>query len=210
LQLTARQHSSQVAQLPQLEFFRAPQLKAVVRFLSLAKGRLSMRRVQCTVLFVTVALFVCSGSAFACVCVGEPRKLSNDDVKAAIVKEFNDAAMVFSAEVLTQDTFQVKFRTITIWKGDAFQQLTLSTGAKKIGEAYVRVSSCDYRFKIGEKYLVYARIDDDYELVARSCTRTTLLADGQLDIPALDVLNPRAYRAPPPEVTRLDTCLLLG
>jgi len=89
-------------------------------------------------LFVTVALFVCSGSAFACVCVGESRKLSKDEVKAAIVKEFNDAAMVFAAEVLSLDTFQVKFRTITIWKGDAFLRLTMPTGAKKIGEGYVR------------------------------------------------------------------------
>ncbi len=167
-----------------------------------------MRRVQCTMLFVTLALFVCSGSALACVCGGESRKLSKDEVKAAIVKEFNDAAMVFSAEVLTQDTFQVTFRTITIWKGDAFQQLTLSTGAKKIGEGNVRFSSCDYSFKIGEKYLVYARTAEDNELVARSCTRTRLLADGQPDIPELDVLNPRAYQAPTPEVTQLDMFLL--
>lgn len=167
-----------------------------------------MRRVQCTMLFIAIALFVCSGSAFACVCGGESSRLSKDEVKAAIVKEFNDAAMVFSGEVISRDTFQVKFRTISIWKGDAFQELIMSTGAKKIGEDFVRVSSCDYKFEMGEKYLVYARSADDYELVARSCTRTKLLADGETDIPELDILNPRADHAPTPEaVTQLDMLL---
>jgi hypothetical protein len=75
---------------------------------------------------------------------------------------------------------------------------TISTGTKKISEDYYRISSCDYNFKVGEKYLVYARVTDDNQLVARSCTRTNLLPGGEADTPELDILSPGAYHAPPP------------
>jgi hypothetical protein len=92
-----------------------------------------------------------------------------------------------------------------MWKGDAFEEFTISTGTKKISEDSYRSSSCDYGFKVGEKYLVYARVTDDNQLVARSCTRTNLLSSGQADIPELDILNPGAYHAPlPPTVDRVE------
>jgi hypothetical protein len=149
-------------------------------------------------MFVALVSLGSSQSAFACVCGGEPGKRTEKQIKAAIAKEFNESASVFSGEVVALDTFTVKFKLITMWKGDAFEELTMSTGTKKISEDFYRSSSCDYNFKVGEKFLVYARATEDNELVARSCTRTNVLSSGQADIPELDILNPAAYHAPAP------------
>ena len=105
-----------------------------------------------------------SKSALACVCVFEPGKRSEKQIKAAIAREFNEAASVFSGEVIALDTFIVKFKLITMWKGDALEEFTISTGAKKISEDSYRRSSCDSNFKTGEKYLVYARVNDDNQI----------------------------------------------
>lgn len=149
-------------------------------------------------LFIAIVLLGGSQSAFACVCSDEPGKLSEKKIKAAIAREFNESASVFSGEVVALDTFTVKFRLITMWKGEAIEEFTISTGAKKISEDYYRRSGCDYNFKVGEKYLVYARATDDNQLVARWCTRTNVLHGGDADTPELDILNPDAYHAPAP------------
>ncbi|HEY6120627.1 MAG TPA: hypothetical protein VIV66_11740 [Pyrinomonadaceae bacterium] len=72
----------------------------------------------------------------------------------------------------------------------------MSTGAEKISDDSYRVWSCDYWFRVGEKYLVYARLTPAGKLVARYCTRTNTLLDGKADIPQLDTLNPNAFQAP--------------
>ncbi len=159
-------------------------------------------------LFIALVSLGSSQAAFACVCGGEPGKRTEKQIKAAIAKEFNESASVFSGEVVTLDTFTVKFKLITMWKGDALEEFTISTGAQKISEDSFRSSSCDYHFKVGEKYLVYARASDDHQLVARSCTRTNVLSSGQTDIPELDILNPGSYHAPsPPPVSRVESFL---
>ncbi len=153
-----------------------------------------MLRVLSTLNLATV-LVICSGSALGCVCGGESRKLSVAEINAAIAKEFTESVIVFSGEVTAQDTFELKFKVTTIWKGDHLQEITMSTGAEKISDDYYRLSSCDYRFRMGEKYLVYARLTPDGKQVARYCTRTNTLVGGTADIPQLDTLNPNAYQA---------------
>ncbi len=147
-------------------------------------------------LFVAIISLSCSQIAFACVCGGEPGKRSDAQIKAAIAKEFNESPSVFSGEVIARDMLTVKFRIITMWKGDALDEFTMSTGTVKLGEDSYRSSSCDYNFKVGEKYLVYARWAENNQLIAQSCTRTTVLSKGQLDFQELDILNPNAYHAP--------------
>jgi hypothetical protein len=165
-------------------------------------------RIVLPLLFIALVSLCSSQSAFACVCVSEPGQRSEKQIKAAIAKEFNESASVFSGEVIALDIFTVRFRLITMWKGDAIEEFTMSTGAKKISEDSFSSSSCDYGFKVGEKYLVYARTNDDNQLVARSCTRTNVLNRGQTDIPELDILNPAAYHAPsPPPVSRVERFL---
>lgn len=147
-------------------------------------------------LFIAIVSVGASQSAFACVCGSEPGKRSDTEIKAAIVKEFNESASVFSGEVIARDMLTAKFRIITIWKGDALDEFTMSTGTVKLGEDSYRVFSCDYSFKVGEKYLVYARWAENNQLVAQKCTRTAVLSSELPDIHELDILNPHAYSAP--------------
>ena len=72
----------------------------------------------------------------------------------------------------------------------------MSTGTVKLGEDLYRISSCDYSFKVGEKYLVYARWAENNQLIALSCTRTRVLSNEIPDFKELDILNPDAYHAP--------------
>ena len=97
-------------------------------------------------LFIALVSLGSSQSALACVCVFEPGQRSEKQIKAAIAKEFNESASGFSGEVVALDTFTVKFRLITMWKGDAIEEFTMSSGAKKISEDSYRSSSCDYDF----------------------------------------------------------------
>jgi len=162
------------------------------------------------ILFVAMVSLGSSRTAVACSCGGEPGNRSDAEIKAAIVKEFNESANVFSGEVVALDLLTVKFRIITIWKGDAIEELTMSTGTVKLGEDSYRSSSCDYNFKVGEKYLVYARWAENNQLIAQSCTRTTVLSKGLLDFQELDILNPNAYHAPalPPSSWLVDRALM--
>jgi hypothetical protein len=76
-----------------------------------------MRTVLRLILSFSTVIVICSGSALACHCGGEPHQLSKTEINAAIAKQFHDSAMVFSGEVIARDTFEVKFKIMTIWKG---------------------------------------------------------------------------------------------
>lgn len=131
--------------------------------------------------------------AAACGCGGVPRPLSDEEVRAGIVREFDESVAVFSGEVVWRDTYNLKFKVTKLWKGEPAGEIVMSTGAVKIDETYSRSSSCDYGFKASEKYLVFAR-SFEAGLVAYECTGTKLLADSERDVTALDDLNPTAYQ----------------
>ena len=154
-----------------------------------------MRTVLPLLVFAIVSL-AASQSAFACGCVFEPGKRTDAEITAGVVKEFNESASVFSGEVIAKDMLTVKFRIITMWKGDALEEFSLSTGAEKLGGDLYRIWGGLYSFKVGEKYLVYARWDTNNQIVAKECTRTRVLSHELPDFQELDILNPRAYHAP--------------
>jgi hypothetical protein len=53
-----------------------------------------------------------------------------------------------------------------------------------------KLSSCDFQFRVGERYLVYARRASDGSLIASSCSRTKLLTDADEDLAFLTSLSP--------------------
>ncbi len=148
-------------------------------------------------LFLLAFSVLSSGKAFACVCSSATRPLSDKEIRAAITKEFDRSVAVFSGEVVEIDAYHVKFKIAKLWKGDPADEVIMSTGTVKIDENYSRSSSCDYRFKLNEKYLVYAR-KSEAGLVAYKCTGTNLLINVERDIRELDDLNPNAYQPPAP------------
>jgi hypothetical protein len=123
--------------------------------------------------------------------------LSDEEIRAGIAKEFDRSVAVFSAEVVELDDYNVKLKISRLWKGEPAEVITMSTGRVKIDETHSRTSSCDYRFKAGENYLVYAR-KFEAGLVAYKCTGTKLLNKAERDITELDNLNPNVYQPPVP------------
>ena len=155
-----------------------------------------MKRVL-PVLFLLAFSLLSVESALACVCGGDSRPLSDEEIRAGIVKEFDQSVAVFSGEVVELDIYNVKFKIAKLWKGDPTDEITMSTGRVKIDETHTRSSSCDYGFKSGERYLVYAR-KFEAGWVAYKCTGTKPLANAGRDITELDTLNPNAYQPPAP------------
>ena len=107
-------------------------------------------------LFVVLPLFLASDVAQGCVCAGLLEKPIPEQARALLVKDYNGAIAVFSSEVVVVDTFKVKFKADKVWKGDFGDDVTMSTGAQDNGDGTYTSSSCDFNFKLGEKYLVYA------------------------------------------------------
>jgi len=165
-----------------------------VRSLFLWEVEVHMKRLLLILFFLTSSV-LSSEKAFACVCGGDPQPLSEEEKRAILRREFNQSIAVFAGEVVEIDEFNVKFKISKMWKGDSTNELTMSTGRIKIDETHVRSSSCDYRFKLGEKYLVYA---GKFEggLVAYKCTGTKPFADAERDLKELDNLNPSPYQPP--------------
>ena len=141
--------------------------------------------------FVAIFLFLASDVAQGCVCFGLPEKPTPEQARAMLVKDYNQALSVFSGEVVALDTFKVKFKVDQVWKGDFGDEVTMSTGAKDNGDGTLTLSSsCDYSFKLGEKYLVYAYGTSLEEMQAHECTRTRLLKYAEQEVRDLDEVWP--------------------
>jgi len=57
-------------------------------------------RLVLSLLFIGLVSFGSSQPAFACVCVFDPGKRSEKQIKAAIASEFNESDSIFSGEVV--------------------------------------------------------------------------------------------------------------
>jgi hypothetical protein len=128
--------------------------------------------------------------AQGCVCVGLPEKSTPEQSRAMLVKDFNEAFAIFSGKVIALDTFKVKFKVDKLWKGDFGSEVTMSTGARDNGDGTYTSSSCDFNFKLGENYLVYAYGASAGEIQARACTRTRLLRYADQEMKDLDEVWP--------------------
>jgi len=125
-----------------------------------------------------------------CGCGGD--LLTTDEERRAIlVKDFNDASVVFSGEVVELDTFELKIKVDKSWKGESKNVINMITAAIKIDENTYRSSSCNYRFQLGKKYLVYA-YETDGELKARACSRTKPIQYAEQEMAYLEEIASRA------------------
>ncbi len=156
-----------------------------------------MKRFALASLVVTF-LLTTSDAALGCVCVELSERPSPEQARAMLAKDFSKAFAVFSGEVIELDTYKVKFKVYKLWKGDFEGEITMLTGTKKIDETYFRSSSCDYSFKLGEKYLVYAYGASPDEMQAHECTRTRLLKYAKQEIESLNDTWPHKQMNPEP------------
>jgi len=160
-----------------------------------------MRKHVLASLAVFAFVLALSERALGCECVPQPpEKPSPEEARAAMVKDFDGATAVFAGKVVEADLLKVKFKVERSWKGSVGKEFVLSTGVRKYEDGAFSISSCDYHFKVGDEYLVYAYpVDpgwhpDSTDLQARQCTRTRLLKDAEQDVEMLEQLWPVVWR----------------
>jgi hypothetical protein len=141
-----------------------------------------------------LSLLLSATNIFACRCFSLPNENVNDAVKYAA----EQATMVFAGKVvgfeyrkgipnqymesrekdsgkhIDYETLVVNFQVERRWKGEATTEVFLITDETKNADGTGTGSSCDYHFKEGESYLVYA-YGKENELRTHACTRTRLL-----------------------------------
>jgi hypothetical protein len=110
-----------------------------------------------------------------------------EEIRAARFKAFDSATIVFSGKVIELEPNKVKFQVEKIWKGDSVDEIVMVIQEKKDNGNYV-MTSCDYRFKSGEEYLVYA-YGAPNELRTHACSRTTLLKNAEQEMKGLDEIE---------------------
>jgi hypothetical protein len=154
-----------------------------------------MRKHALTSLAVFTFALALSETALGCVCVVSPEKPSPEKARAALVTDFNGATAVFSGKVVEADNLKLKFKVDKVWKGEVGKEFMMATGGKEYEDGSFSNSSCDYSFKRGEEYLVYAYpVDQDIhpgstDLQARQCTRTRLSKYAEQEMKELDEIT---------------------
>ncbi|MEJ7622521.1 MAG: hypothetical protein WKF34_00865 [Pyrinomonadaceae bacterium] len=128
------------------------------------------------VIFIAVILGLMSANIYACGCVGMP----NEKIEAIVLSASMNSSTVFSGKVtgteyrkgipLMQhdldrsekwikegyETMVVKFDVDRWWKGDFTSNAFLVTGNLKRNDGITQGNSCEYNFKTGSSYLVFA------------------------------------------------------
>jgi hypothetical protein len=149
-----------------------------------------MKRTILAAIVVAVFLLLMSGSALGCICALPEEPLTAAQARTALIYDFDRASAVFSGEVIELDTVNVKFKVEKLWQGDFGDEITMSIGTKDPETGYMIRGSCDYRFKPGEKYLVFAYKTFDGALHTNICTRTDLLRKVEPEMKILDEIHP--------------------
>lgn len=117
-------------------------------------------------LLASVILLFLYETAYACRC--PPRKPSADISRYVAVFSGKVVKVTFKQPPYEIGRYTVTFEVGRVWKGEAKKRITLIT----------RTTSCDFRFREGESYLVFATtFYDGGGLTTHKCSRTGLVAD---------------------------------
>ncbi len=108
-----------------------------------------------SIFLATMFLLLSFETASACLCFSLPDP-TPEQIKTQFNGELTKADVVFSGEVIQLDDFKVAFRVEKVWKGKTLKEINMSTGAVDKGDGTKVISSCDYGFEMGKRYLVYA------------------------------------------------------
>jgi hypothetical protein len=145
----------------------------------------------------SICLFLSATEVFACECP----ILSTDDAfenstlvftgkvvgfeyRKGIPNQFIEWAEKHSGKPIEYETMVVKFKVERYWKGEAPQEIFLVTSRTKNADGTSSSSSCDYDFKEGESYLIYAA-DKGRGLRTNFCMRTRPLIRAEEDLKIL-------------------------
>ena len=138
-------------------------------------------------IFVIVFLIANASSAFACVCAETTfdetvlqskavfsGKVVKAEYKKGIVTKLKEEGPQPAGKKVEYEVLVVTFEVERWWKGGATAEVSLITEQTKYANGFIGVSSCDYEYTVGEKYLVFAHADKD-RLISGVCTPTNKL-----------------------------------
>ena len=124
-----------------------------------------------------------------CVCIKPHR--SPEEVKSDRRQTFDNSAAVFLGKVVSVDAYVVRFRLEKRWKGNSEAEAVLSRNPAGIFPDGSPISGeCDYPFRLGEEYLVYAYLKDQ-KLKNDDCS-TLKAKDAADEEKGLDEIKPHA------------------
>lgn len=133
-----------------------------------------VKTVAVTVGLVTTVVLALPVDAFSCVCVGTTEIKTAAQRTEEVRVELHKAVAVFSGEVVGLNALSVRFKVDAVWKGDIAPEFAMSNGAVIEGKG-LRISSCDFSFSMGGRYIVFAYGKNVEDMKATSCTLTTSL-----------------------------------
>lgn len=145
-----------------------------------------MKKLSIILLLAGVLLFM-EGTVTACWC-GELANFTPEQIRKRQTEEADWAEVIFSGEVVSIDRFKVKFKVDEVWKGKHQDEITMSTGARLTQEGRIKITSCDYKFIVGEKYVVFAKMIEG-ELQTYQCTGTMVLKNAEARIEFLNEMQ---------------------
>lgn len=133
----------------------------------------------------------------ACACVtgpGAPAGLSREEQSEHnrksysdhVRKQFGEAYAIFSAEAIAVGRDTVTFRLDDVWKGNLPGKLSMEAAPDPNVYPTASYSSCDYVFKAGTRYLIFAYGSSVATMKTKPCTPT-----GELKVDFADLKDVR-------------------
>lgn len=110
-------------------------------------------------------------------------KVVGFEYRKGIPNEFRDSQARETGEKVDYETKVVKIQVEQWWKGNIPKEVIMITNNTRT-ETSGSFGGCDFNFKEGETYLIYAT-SDDTGLRTNACTRTRKIADAEEDLDTL-------------------------
>ncbi|HEV2707683.1 MAG TPA: hypothetical protein VGV59_17325 [Pyrinomonadaceae bacterium] len=111
-------------------------------------------------------------------------KVVGFEYRKGIPNEFMTTQGKEDASQTDYETLVVKIQVEQWWKGDVPAEVVLLTSTTKNADGTMSVSSCDYHFRQGESYLIFAVGKEDAYRTS-DCLRTKKLAQAEEELKIL-------------------------
>jgi hypothetical protein len=150
------------------------------------------------IFLITAILILNVSSVLACLCDKRPTfsgsfeqsaavfsgKVIKAEYKKHISPELTESKAEPTDNKAEYEVLVITFEVERWWKGGTTAEVLLVTGQAKLSNGKIWVTTCEYEYTLGEKYLVFAQGDKD-RLVSGICTLTNKLNEAKKELELL-------------------------
>lgn len=167
-----------------------------------------MRRLSVTIALALGWLAV-PADAFGCVCFSnDPAGPSPSEIANQVRRQLSEARAVFIGEPVAWNMLAFRFRVHSVWKGELGPEVVMSSGSEPTSDGLIRSSSCDFSFRVGQRYVVFAYGESHLQMKARACDLTSAMEHNPVAPGLLDQILQR--RPPAPSVPSEQVVVVVG